>query len=182
VTCDPRLLRPFLALKSPVLANISVKIGPSFRKVTSFSTLLRVVCIVLSFQVTSNLSGLAFAKAASGFRSASQRGIILQKRAAFSSWSFGGAKLSLAIRLLGVMRCAQMAISLNMCLSSVKSCFAETGVLVGQNRSGIASISSRGHLYILDYALTFSYSTCRSVKGINSSDSVGMFLIRACLL
>jgi hypothetical protein len=171
-----------LALKSPVLANISVKIGPSFGKVTSFSTLFRMICVILSFEVASNLSGLTSAKMALRFRSAPRRGIILQKRAAFSSWSFGGAKLSLGIRLLKVMRCAQMAILLNMCLSSVKSCFAEAGVLVGQNRSGIALVSSRGHLYILDHALSFLYSTWRSVKRINPSGSVGIFLIRACLL
>jgi hypothetical protein len=169
-----------LSLKNPILVNISVGSGARFQKVSSSAKLIRTVSIVLSFQITSNLCGLAFAKSALGSLSASsQIGIILVKKSAFSSWSLNRFKLSLAIRLWGVMRCAQVTISSSMCLSSIRSCFAQVSLLVNLNRAGIALISSGGHLYILCFGLTFLYSISLSVKRINPSAPIRIFLIRA---
>ena len=75
------------------------------------------------------------------------------------------------------MRCAQITILLNMCLSCIESCFTEVSLLVNLNRAGIALISS--HLYILCFGLTFLYSISLSVKRINPSAPIRIFLIRA---
>ena len=78
------------------------------------------------------------------------------------------------------MRCAQITILLNMCLSCIESCFTEVSLLVNLNRAGIALISSAGrHLYILCFGLTFLYSISLSVKRINPSAPIRIFLIRA---
>ena len=77
------------------------------------------------------------------------------------------------------MRCAQITILLNMCLSCIESCFTEVSLFVNLNRAGIALISSGRHLYILCFGLTFLYSISLSVKRINPSAPIRIFLIRA---
>ena len=76
------------------------------------------------------------------------------------------------------MRCAQITILLNMCLSCIESCFTSVSLLLNLNRAGIALISS-GNLYILCFGLTFLYSISLSVKRIKASGPIRIFLIRA---
>ena len=77
------------------------------------------------------------------------------------------------------MRCAQITILLNMCLSCIESCFTSVSLLLNLSRAGIALISSGRDLYMLCFGLTFVYSIWLSVKRINPSGSIRIFVIRA---
>ena len=89
-----------LSLKNSILVNISVGSKARLEKVSSFTKLIRMICVILSFQIASNFCGLTFTKSALRFLSASpQIGIILVKKSAFNNWSLNRFKLSLRIRL-----------------------------------------------------------------------------------
>ena len=65
----------------------------------SFSKLIRMICVILSFQIASNLCGLSLTKSALRFVEAQHQAIILVKKSAFNNWSYNRFKLSLIIRL-----------------------------------------------------------------------------------
>ena len=89
-----------LSLKNSILVNISFRSKARLEKVSSFTKLIRMICVILSFQIASNFCGLTFTKSALRFLSASpQIGIILVKKSAFNNWSLNRFKLSLRIRL-----------------------------------------------------------------------------------
>ena len=89
-----------LSLKNSILVNISFRSKARLSKVSSFTKLIRMICVILSFQIASNFCGLTFTKSALRFLSASpQIGIILVKKSAFNNWSYNRFKLSLRIRL-----------------------------------------------------------------------------------
>ena len=76
--------------------------------VCSFSKLIRMICVILSFQIGSNLVGtcLLFTRVVSFQPIGKSFGshisgdiIILVKKSAFNNWSYNGFKLSLRIRL-----------------------------------------------------------------------------------
>ena len=96
---NKRIMRK-LSLKNSILVNISVGSKARLEKVSSFTKLIRMICVILSFQIASNFCGLTFTKSALRFLSASpQIGIILVKKSAFNNWSLNRFKLSLRIRL-----------------------------------------------------------------------------------
>ena len=89
-----------LSLKNSILVNISFRSKARLEKVSSFTKLIRMICVILSFQIASNFCALTFTKSALRFLSASpQIGIILVKKSAFNNWSLNRFKLSLRIRL-----------------------------------------------------------------------------------
>ena len=88
-----------LSLKNSILVNISFRSKARLEKVSSFTKLIRMICVILSFQIASNFCGLSLTKSALRFLSASEIGIILVKKSAFNNWSYNGFKLSLRIRL-----------------------------------------------------------------------------------
>ena len=95
-----RINKRKLSLKNSILVNISLSIKATLEKVSSFTKLIRMICVILSFQIASNFCGLTFTKSALRFLSASpQIGIILVKKSAFNNWSYNRFKLSLRIRL-----------------------------------------------------------------------------------
>ena len=67
--------------------------GLNISKVCSFSKLIRVICLIQSFVMGSNLVGLSFSK------SLLRKGIILMKKSALNNWSYNRLKLSLTIRI-----------------------------------------------------------------------------------
>ena len=67
-------------------------------KVSSFSKLIRMICVILSFQIGSNLVGLSFSKSLS-FVCGAVIAIILVKKSAFNNSSYNGFKLSVTIRV-----------------------------------------------------------------------------------
>ena len=56
-------------------------------KVCSFSKLIRMICVILSFQIGSNLVGLV------------KSSIILVKKSAFNNWSYNRFKFEVSIRV-----------------------------------------------------------------------------------
>jgi hypothetical protein len=149
------------------------------------SKLVRMICLVLSFQISSNLVGVSFSKSLT-FVSGAAMGIILMKKSAFSNWSCNRFKLSVAIRVWGVIQCAQIVIAsctifnLASIAMPVESCFSQVSVLVSPCRAGIALISG-AHLYVLCFGLTFVSTSC-AVKGIGPSGPASAgFMIRALL-
>ena len=92
-----------LSLKNSILVNISFRSKARLEKVCSFTSLIRMICVILSFQIASNFSGLSLTKVALRFLSRWQIGIILViflvKKSAFNNWSYNRFKLSLRIRL-----------------------------------------------------------------------------------
>ena len=67
----------------------------SFSKI---SKLIRMICVILSFQIGSNLVALSFSKSLT-FVSASSMGIILVKKTAFNLVSYNRFKCCLTIRV-----------------------------------------------------------------------------------
>jgi len=142
----------------------------------SSSKMLRMVSLILSFHIGTNLIGVAFSKASSFVRGGLM-GIILMKKSAFSNWSSNRFKLNVATRLWGPVRCAQVATPYSEGISCTRSCFSQVSVLMTLTRSGIPIIAS-SNLYVLCFGLTFA-SSSYAIKSINANGSVGMFLIRA---
>ena len=167
-----------LPLKNSTIVNISLTKNPSYSKVSSFSKLIRMICLILCFEISCNLAGVSFTKSRQ-FNSPPSLGIINMKKSAFNNWSSNEFKLSLRIRLWKVMRCGKITILLNMCLSSIQSSFTQVSLYVNLNRAGIPLISNWRHLYILSFPTTFLYSISLSVKRINESSPIRIFLIRA---
>ena len=66
---------------------------------SSFTKLIRMICVILSFQIASKFVALSFSKSALRFLSASEMAIILVKKSAFNNSSYNGFKLSLTIRV-----------------------------------------------------------------------------------
>ena len=89
-----------LSLKNSILVNISFRSKARLEKVSSFTKLIRMICVILSFQIASNFCGLTFTKSALRFLSASpQIGIILVKKSAFNNWSYNRFKFEVTIRV-----------------------------------------------------------------------------------
>ena len=67
-------------------------------KVCSFSKLIRMICVILSFQIGSNLVGVrkSFVSAA---RSSIFMGIILVRKSAFNNWSYNRFFFEVTIRV-----------------------------------------------------------------------------------
>ena len=141
----------------------------------SSKKLLKMVSLVLAFNISTNLIGVAFSKASSYVRGGTM-GIVLMKKSAFSNWSSNRFKLNVAIRLWGPVRCAQVSTPYSTGLSYIRSCFSQVSVLLTLNRSGIPIIASTD-LYVLCFGLTFATSSY-SVKSINANGTC-MFLVRA---
>ena len=112
-------------------------------KVCSFSKLIRMICVILSFQIGSNLLGVSFSKS---FAKDTQK-------SAFNNWMGDNrfAKYSVTIRVIHKIRCGYTQFVLFSSVSSNCSCFSQVSVLVKISRRGIALIS-RTHLYILSFA------------------------------
>ena len=68
-------------------------------KQSSFSKLIRMICVILSFQIGSNLVGVSFSKALRFVCGNAVIGIILVKKNAFNNWSYNRFKLSVTIRV-----------------------------------------------------------------------------------
>ena len=88
-----------LCLKNSILVNISFRTKARLEKVSSFTKLIRMICVILSFQIASNFCGLSLTKSALRFLSASQIGIILVKKSAFNNWSYNRFKFEVSIRV-----------------------------------------------------------------------------------
>ena len=77
-----------LCLKNSILVNISFRSKARLEKVSSFTKLIRMICVILSFQIASNFCGLTFTKSALSFMSASRQiGIILVKKECWYSFN-----------------------------------------------------------------------------------------------
>jgi hypothetical protein len=87
-----------LSLNNSILVNISLMQVGLISKVSSFSKLIRMISVILSFQIGSNLVGLSFSKSLR-FVCGAVIGIILVKKSAFNNWSYNGFKLSVTIRV-----------------------------------------------------------------------------------
>ena len=66
---------------------------------SSFTKVIRMICVILSFEIASYFSGLSLTKLALRFLSRCHMGIILVKKSAFNNSSYNRFKLSLRIRL-----------------------------------------------------------------------------------
>ena len=152
--------------------------------VCSFSKLIRMICVILSFQIGCTLVGVSICKSLT-FVSALKMGIIEVKKSAFNNWStFYQFGFEVTIRVVKVMRCAKITIAYIAGVSSIQSCFSQVSVLVNRHRAGIALISPT-HLYILLNGMLATYSIKLSVKRINPSGPMKIFhqlaLIAGCL-
>jgi hypothetical protein len=144
-------------------------------KLSSFSKLIRMICVILSFQIGSNWVAIGLFQS---LRIVCYAVIGLVQKSAFSNWSYNGFKLSVTIRLEKVMRCAQITIAYLAgvsCVSSIQSCFSQVSVLVNPYRAAIEIICGT-HLYILCFGLiSISYAVH---KRINPSGPIRISLIR----
>lgn len=139
--------------------------GLNVSKVCSSSKLVRVVCLVQSFVMESNLVGLSFSK------SSLRKGVILMKKSALSNWSYNRLKLSLAVRIWGVITCLQIRINVQAFgLSCIRSSFSQVSLKWNLNRAGIALISPN-NVVVFCVGLTFVYSIGLSVKTINPASA-----------
>ena len=77
------------------------------------------------------------------------------KKSAFNNWStFYQFGFEVTIRVVKVMRCAQITIAYIAGVSSIQSCFSQVSVLVNPYRAGIALICGM-NISILCFGLTF---------------------------
>jgi len=121
-----------------------------------FSKLVRMGCVILSFQIGYNLVGVS-------------NGLSIRvKKSAFSNWSCDRFFLEVTIRVLGVVRFIKVTFTIahSACVSWIRSCFSQVSVLVNRNRAGIAHIST-SHLQLLCFGMLVFQSMKLSVKIIN---------------
>lgn len=132
----------------------------------SFSKLIRMICVILSFQIGCTLVGVSICKSLT-FQAAFEMGIIYMKKSAFynlsSCFIFSVTIRVVSIRIPCASGCAYIA-----GVSSIQSTFSSTSVLVNRHRAGIALISPT-HLSILLNGMLATYSISLSVKRINPS-------------
>jgi hypothetical protein len=111
--------------------------------VSSSVRLFRLICVILSLIIGSNLVALSFHK--QNTTSLTALGIILVQNSAFnSSFHYFSCSLRLTIRVGKLIQCIQ--ISVICCVISTfhkesSSCFSQSRLLVNLNRCGIAVIS-----------------------------------------
>ena len=121
-----------------------------------FSKLIRMRCVILSFQIGYNLVGVSNSLS------------IRVKKSAFNNWSYNRFFLEVTIRVLKVIRFIKITFTIahNACVSQIQSCFSQVSVLVNRNRAGIADISI-SHLQLLCFGMLVFQSMKLSVKIIN---------------
>ena len=98
LTLEYSIRKLSLNINNSILLHISLMQVGLLSKVCSFSKLIRMICVILSFQIGSNLVALSFSKALT-FVSASSMGIILVKKTAFNLVSYNRFKCCLTIRV-----------------------------------------------------------------------------------
>ena len=155
------------------IRKLSLKLNNSIfslMQVCSFSKLVRMVSVTLSFQISSNLVGFVVSCRKYAKKGISKCVHFSIFKSAFSNWSYNRFKFEVTIRVWGVVRCAQVTVATLAFtgVSSIRSCFSQVSVLVNRHRAGIALISPT-HLYVLFKSMLATYSIKLSVKGINSS-------------
>ena len=67
--------------------------------IPSFSKLIRMICVILSFQIGSNLVGLVVKEKSFGLAQLSIILAFLVKKSAFNNWSYNRFKFEVTIRV-----------------------------------------------------------------------------------
>jgi hypothetical protein len=136
--------------------------------------LLRMMSVILYFQIGCSLVGVSFGKSFTMYL-ASSAAITRNKRSVFNSWSAHLISLSVSLREeCGISCIISNRFLFGIAFSSIQSRFSQVSALVNDSRLGIGLICPR-HLYILCY--WFCFSTSLSVKRMNCVGTC--FLIRA---
>ena len=134
------------------------------------------ICLIL--QIRSNLVGLSISKSSRNVVvSPPTVGIILAQKSAFNNSSYNRRELSLFSSSFKLIRCAQITIAYLGGVSSIESSFPQRSVLVNLNRAGKIILAT--DLSIL--FVCFRPSIWLSVKRINPSGPIRIFLIRCCV-
>lgn len=151
-------------------------------KVCSFSKLIRMICVILSFQIGCTLVGVSICKSLT-FIAASQMGIMFVKKSAFYNLDRCFA-ISVTIRANSIKSNANslwttIIEGVKTTIISTFSCFC---VHINRHRAGIALISPT-HLEILLNGMLATYSISLSVKRINPSAAMlGLEFLTCALL
>ncbi len=102
--------------------------------VSSFCQLIRMICVILSLIIGSNLVALSFIQLTANVN-------LVQNSAFNSSYKFNGSHRVTIIRVGKLIQCIQISVISSTFHKESSSCFSQSRLLVNLNRCGIAVIS-----------------------------------------